>query len=152
MPFNYPHLADEETDNHIPRDSLCLASFTEHDIFKAYPCCRCPPLRPRRWPPGSRHVPTAGASAALWTPSHAGMCPGFPRVRGGCPITYFHAPRCRALRLVSALSCPGFLRRLPGPGKSSGGLSGVSVSSAANQIGSDSPEPRLLLKPLSLWF
>ena len=41
---------------------------------------------------------------------------------------------------------------LPDPGGSSGGLSGVSVSSAAKQIGSNRPGPRLLLKPLSLGF
>ena len=25
--------------NHTPRGLLCLASFTRHDVFEAYPCC-----------------------------------------------------------------------------------------------------------------
>ena len=72
MPFNCPHFADEETENHIIWDLLCLASFTEHRVFKAYPCCSVSL-------PGDGHpdsISTIGASAVLQTLCHAGIFPG----------------------------------------------------------------------------
>ena len=118
----------------------------------------CPPLPPprQRWPPAQSHIPTVGASAVLRAPSCDGIFPGFPRVRGVLLLVARLHTVTSSGCFCSFMSwlCPqaAAAETLPDPGRNSVSLSGVSVSSAAKQIGSNRPEPCLLLKPLSLGF